>query len=157
MAAPPEGGNTVEARKNSVARIRANNKYAAKAYDRINIAVPKGRKDVIQEYAQQQGESINAFIGRAIMEAMERDSGGAAVPGVAPAGCMVCRGPVADTAGSPQETAGTSEETGAVSLPPDTLEAAERTGETVPAFVARAVAEQQKRDNNAFKLGINPA
>lgn len=129
----------MEERKNSAARIRANNKYAAKAYDRINIAVPKGRKDVIQEYAQQRGESINAFIGRAILEAMERDGGGT-------------------TYSSPPQAAETAQ--GAF-LPSDTLEAAqraaERTGETVSAFVARAVADQEKRDDRSIQIGINPA
>lgn len=141
MAAPPEGGNTVEERKNSAARIRANNKYAAKAYDRINIAVPKGRKDAIQEHAQQQGESINAFIGRAILEAMERDGGGTA-----------------------SETAGKSSEStqggGVVSLPYETLEiaqrAAEAVGEAVPDFVRRAVETQAQRDQASLRLGINP-
>lgn len=60
-------------RKNSEARIRANNKYNAKAYDRINIAIPKGGKELIQAHAQARGESVNAFIGRAITETMERD------------------------------------------------------------------------------------
>lgn len=65
-------------RKNSEARIRANNKYNEKAYDRINIAVPKGRKDVIKAHAEARGESVNAFIGRAIDETMERDKAGEA-------------------------------------------------------------------------------
>ena len=52
--------------KNSQARIAANNRYNAKAYDRINIAVPKGKKELIQNYAQEHGESINAFINRLI-------------------------------------------------------------------------------------------
>lgn len=37
--------------KNSAARIRANNKYNSKMYDRINIAIPKGRKATIEEAA----------------------------------------------------------------------------------------------------------
>lgn len=52
--------------KNSKARIAANNRYNAKAYDRINIAVPKGRKEQIQAEAQKNGESINGYINRAI-------------------------------------------------------------------------------------------
>ena len=59
-------------RKNSEARIRANNKYNEKAYDRINIAVPKGRKEDIQAVASAQGESINGFVTTAIDERMER-------------------------------------------------------------------------------------
>lgn len=60
-------------RKNSEARIRANNKYNEKAYDRINIAVPKGHKEAIQAHAQSKGESLNGFLNRAIDETMKRD------------------------------------------------------------------------------------
>lgn len=45
-------------------------KYNAKAYDRINIAVPKGRKDEIQAIAKQKGLSINAYINSIIEEAL---------------------------------------------------------------------------------------
>ncbi len=50
------------------------NKYVKSNYDRINVTMPKGRREVIQAHAAAQGESVNAFINRAIMEAMERDS-----------------------------------------------------------------------------------
>lgn len=60
--------------KNSIARIRANNKYNEKAYDRINIAVPKGQKEVIRTHAEKQNETINGFVKRAINETMERDN-----------------------------------------------------------------------------------
>lgn len=60
-------------RKNSEARIKANNRYNEKAYDRINIAVPKGRKDLIKAHAESKGESINGFVNRAIDETMERE------------------------------------------------------------------------------------
>lgn len=53
-------------KKNSEARIKANNRYNEKAYDRINIAVPKGKKSIIAEKAAASGESINAFVNRAI-------------------------------------------------------------------------------------------
>ena len=54
----------------SEARKRANAKYNQKAYDRIEVKVKKGRKEEIREFAESQGESINAFINRAIAEAM---------------------------------------------------------------------------------------
>lgn len=57
-------------RKNSEARIRANNKYNEKAYDRINIAVPKGKKHVIKAHAEARGESVNAFVNEAIDAAL---------------------------------------------------------------------------------------
>ena len=54
----------------SEARKRANAKYNQKAYDRIELKVKKGEKEKIREFAESQGESINAFINRAIAEAM---------------------------------------------------------------------------------------
>ena len=60
--------------KNSKARIAANNRYNAKAYDRINIAVKKGKKDIIKQYAERKGESINRFIENAIDEKIEREA-----------------------------------------------------------------------------------
>ena len=50
------------------------NKYNAKAYDRINLTMPKGKKEVIQNHAEERGESTNAFINRANNETMQRDS-----------------------------------------------------------------------------------
>lgn len=55
------------------ARTRANNKWNAKAYDRISLVVEKGQKDVIKAHAEARGESVNGFINRAITETMERD------------------------------------------------------------------------------------
>ena len=52
---------------------RAVNKYMKENYDRVNLTMPKGKKDVIQDHATQRGESVNAFINRAINETMERD------------------------------------------------------------------------------------
>lgn len=63
---PGEGVAITQERKNSEARIRANNKYNNRVYDRINIAVPKGRKAEIQAHAAARGESINGFVTRAI-------------------------------------------------------------------------------------------
>ena len=56
------------------ARTRANNKYNAKAYDRVNLVVNKGQKDVIKAHADSAGESLNGFINRAIAETMQRDN-----------------------------------------------------------------------------------
>jgi hypothetical protein len=71
----------------SEARKRANAKFNASAYDRIEIRIPKGRKDIIKvhaaQYQPESGEigkagyspagSLQGFIGRAIDETMERD------------------------------------------------------------------------------------
>lgn len=59
----------------SKAQQKAQNKWIAKTYDRINLTVQKGKKDVIQAHAEAHGESVNGFIGRAIDETMERDAG----------------------------------------------------------------------------------
>lgn len=53
---------------------KAKNTWISKAYDRINLTVPKGQKDAIKSHADSTGESVNAFIFRAIAEAMERDA-----------------------------------------------------------------------------------
>lgn len=57
----------------SKAQQKAVNKYMKSNYDRVNLVMPKGKKDVIQAHAAQQGESVNAYINRAIDEAMRRD------------------------------------------------------------------------------------
>ncbi len=53
------------------AQKRATAKYNAKAYDRIEIKVAKGRKAEIQAFAESRGESVNAFVTRLIDQAME--------------------------------------------------------------------------------------
>ena len=60
----------------SKAQQKAVNKYMAANYDRINLTVPKGKKETIQAHAVAQGESVNGFINRAIDEKMERDAEG---------------------------------------------------------------------------------
>ena len=50
------------------------NRYIAKAYDRINLTVPKGQKEIIKTHAESRGESVNAFLNRAAQETMERDN-----------------------------------------------------------------------------------
>ena len=52
---------------------KPNAKYIAKAYDRIELKVKKGRKDLIKAHAESKGESINGFVNRAINETMERE------------------------------------------------------------------------------------
>ena len=57
----------------SKAQQRATAKYVKSSYDRIDLKVPKGNKDKIKAHAEQNGESVNGFINRAIDETMERD------------------------------------------------------------------------------------
>lgn len=58
----------------SKAQQKAVNKYMKSNYARVNLVMPKGKKDIIQAHAAQQGESVNAYINRAIDEAMQRDN-----------------------------------------------------------------------------------
>ena len=52
--------------------IAYNNKFNSKAYDRINLTVPKGKKELIQAGAQQTGESVNGFIWRLVQAELDR-------------------------------------------------------------------------------------
>ncbi|MBQ2395632.1 MAG: hypothetical protein II304_01150 [Bacteroidales bacterium] len=58
----------------SEAKKRANAKYNAKAYDRIELKVKKGEKDRIKAHAVNNGESLNGFVNRAIEETILRDN-----------------------------------------------------------------------------------
>ena len=121
----------------SKAQQKATNKYISKAYDRINLTVLKGRKDVIQAHAAAQGESVNGFINRAIDHEMGRDASGSPI-------------------GAPTAFLGA----GAVSLPSDALktarEAAEASGEALPVFIGRAVETQAQRDSITRKMKKAP-
>lgn len=60
------GGKTSAASKN---------KWIAKTYDRVNLTMPKGKKEIIQAHAEAQGESVNSYINKAIDQRMEREGG----------------------------------------------------------------------------------
>ncbi len=60
-------------RKYTEAKKEGNRKWDANNLDRISIALPKGQKEVIQAAAKANGESVNAYIQRAIAERMERE------------------------------------------------------------------------------------
>lgn len=54
----------------------------ASAYDRINLTVPKGKKDIIQAHAEAMGMSVNGFLNRvAEGETMDRDKRAQEGPG----------------------------------------------------------------------------
>lgn len=106
----------------SEAQKKANQKWDSANLDRLSLAMPKGAKEAVKAFAAAHGESVNGFINRAIGEAMGE---------------------------SPQKPAGAPQGEGAI-LTPAALktaqEAAQRAGETVPAFVSRAVETQAQRD-----------
>lgn len=56
--------------KNSYESIK---RYEDKAYDKVLVRFPKGKKDIIKTHAEAHSESVNSFINRAIDEAIERD------------------------------------------------------------------------------------
>lgn len=49
------------------------NQWQREKVDRVNLTMPKGKKDTLKAHAEAMGESVNAFINRAIDEAMSRD------------------------------------------------------------------------------------
>ena len=110
----------------SKAQQKAVNKYVKANYDLYQIKMPKGKKDDIKTVAAAAGESMNQYIINAIDQRA-----------------------MSEDAGGPQEA-------GVVSLPPDTLKAAQRAaeaaGEAVPIFIARAVETQAQRDKVARKM-----
>ena len=57
----------------SKAQQKAVHKYVKANYDRMELTVPKGRKDEIKAHAESRGQSVNSFIVAAIDEKMERD------------------------------------------------------------------------------------
>ena len=117
----------------SKAQQKATNKYIAKAYDRVNLTLPKGRKAELQAHAERMGESLNGFIGRAIDTFIRQDTG---------------RGfSVSDSSSFviPSE------------MMKEVEKAANATGEDVISFVSRAVKTQAKRDQASIDFGINPA
>lgn len=60
-------------RKNSDAKIKANNKYTKTHYDRINMALPKGSRSLIEYLAKKRGESVNRYVCRVVLEQVKRD------------------------------------------------------------------------------------
>lgn len=52
----------------------ASAKYNAKTYEEIKLRVKKGEKDRLKAHAEQQGETLNGFINRAIGETIKRDT-----------------------------------------------------------------------------------
>lgn len=58
----------------SEARKNANRNWDSKNLDWISVALSKGGKDALKEHAESTGETVNAFIKRAITEVTEMDN-----------------------------------------------------------------------------------
>ena len=147
----------------SKANQRAVNKYKRNNYDRIEITVPKGKREVFQAHAAARGESVNGFIGRAIAEAMNRDNGGGAdsranaAQDAAESVSGVGATPIQSEPNAPTDHAQTLAEAkrivwaaGNVILPSllreSVAEASRAAGETDDAFLWRAVSSQAEQD-----------
>jgi len=116
--------------KISKAQQKAVHKYVKNNYDRIELTVkPKGKKEDIKAHAEQNGETLNSFINRAIDETMQRD---------------ISAAPLGTNPMLPSDTLKVAES------------AAETSGETVPQYIKRAVSAQSERDKASFRIGLNP-
>lgn len=58
----------------SEAMDRAIKKYEQDKVERVIFRVPKGMKEQIQAHAEKQGESLSAFLNRAVQETIQRDN-----------------------------------------------------------------------------------
>lgn len=148
----------------SKSQQKAVNKYRKTNYDLVQLTMPKGNKAAIKAHAAACGESVNGFVNRAIGEAIERDA--TEMPVKAP------RKPVAAFSGDgsivscPEDkNALQGLSVGAegmltLTLPAETVKAAtehaEKTGEEIAQFIARAVEKQTERDAVTAKLGLSP-
>ena len=54
-----------EAQKRAVAKYNANN------YDRVELRLEKGKKEIVKAFAESKGKSLNSFINEAIDKAMQ--------------------------------------------------------------------------------------
>ncbi len=115
------------------AQKKAQKKYMA-SFVEVKVRMTPERRGIIQNHAQVVGESVTAFINRAIDNQMRQDAVG---------------GPTSHAGG------------GVVSLHSETLKtaqkAAEAAEEAIPQFIGRAVETQVKQDKASLALGINPA
>ncbi len=57
----------------SKAQQKAVSKYMKENYDSILVRVPKGKKEVIKEYAESKNESVNGYINRLIDDDMQKN------------------------------------------------------------------------------------
>lgn len=60
--------------KISKAQQKAVHKYVKNNYDRLELTVPKGQKDIIKAAAESAGESLNTYVRNAINQRMEREA-----------------------------------------------------------------------------------
>ena len=59
--------------KTTAAQQRAVHKYVKNNYDRLELSVPKGEKEEIQQAANRAGQSVNAYVYEAVKHRMEQE------------------------------------------------------------------------------------
>lgn len=69
---PPGFGGSIMMDRTEKSAYR--NSWIADKLDRINLTMPKGKKETVKEFATRAGMSLNAYINQAVDERMERDS-----------------------------------------------------------------------------------
>lgn len=57
------------------ASTKAKNKYNAENYDRVSLSIPKGKKEQLQNVAENQGKSLNGYIKEAVADKYKTDTG----------------------------------------------------------------------------------
>ncbi|MCM1124592.1 MAG: hypothetical protein NC416_18610 [Eubacterium sp.] len=58
-------------------QIAYQNEYNRQKYDRINLTMPKGKKERVKTAAQTAGQSVNEYINTAIDRALNSEAGAA--------------------------------------------------------------------------------
>lgn len=53
--------------------VKYNNDYNSTHYDRVSLMLPSGKKKTVSKIAKANGESLNAFINRAIDELLKKE------------------------------------------------------------------------------------
>lgn len=57
------------------------NRFIKEKYDRINLTVPKGQKEMLKKAAAEAGESVNEYINKAIFGRMKGTAAGDCMTG----------------------------------------------------------------------------
>lgn len=113
----------------SKAQQKATAKYNTKAYDRMELKVKKGQGDIIKKFAESCGESLNAFLNRAVNQAMNLTHMDDNIKGST--SCLA-------------------------ELVPEIKSHLEKTNETETEFLKRAIQSRMELDERNFSMGINP-
>lgn len=113
----------------SKSQQKATAKYNAKAYDRMELKVKKGQGDIIKKFAESCGESLNAFLNRAVNQAMSLAN-------------------MDDNIKIPTSYI--------AELEPQLKFHLEKTNETEAEFLKRAIQSRMELDERNFSMGINP-